>query len=766
VELLYRVDHLQDGCNFVGKQGKHMSSQQRRGLRAATVLYAAVLCSVIPLATVVHARTVVVEETRRIELVDPDYELTGPLAIQGRDLLIIGFQRAGVGPVYGLFHYERQADGGWLKRGLVAGLDPELAVSWGVSLDDGIAVFHADRNQGWILERTASGWTKTPLTLPAGLFSDFTSGVRVVDGTIALGGRRELDAVALLKKNAAGQWAVTNVLQASPTDPDFDHFGPSFAFTGTQVAIPGFRSRDNEVDPGPETHIYEVINGQWQRTALLSGAFGPVAFDSEIALQVGSDRARGELVQLNRRGANGAWNLRTTLYTEESFDSNLWDISGNRAYASAPFSSVRGGPLSGSLSVFERDSQGRYIHRANLLASDGAISSRFLGWPAARDGSRVVAAATSFPDANGKTKNLLYVFDLPPTFAQPVRVQDTFEDLNSAGWTPVGVTNWRVVSAGGSQVFRQNDVSGNARAILDAPILRNQSIEADVKVQSVQPASWVGLTVRYTDALNFYYLLVRDGTIQIRRNVNGTFGPIATATFALTPGRAYRFRLEAIGKQLRAYVDGRQVLLATDTSLPQGKAGLTMWKAAVDYDNVIVTNSPNVPLFGDAFSRSFSAPWTASPAGAWNLINDAEVFQQSMIEGDARAVNGAPAADQIISADIRPTAFNASGTGWVGLMARYRDDRNYYYVLLKSSGKAALRKVVDGQLTLFEEVPFTVTPGTSYRVRLEAIGNELRLYVNGRLLAEGVDSALPTGRYGLVTYRATAQFDNFSAVRP
>jgi hypothetical protein len=137
-----------------------------------------------------------------------------------------------------------------------------------------------------------------------------------------------------------------------------------------------------------------------------------------------------------------------------------------------------------------------------------------------------------------------------------------------------------------------------------------------------------------------------------------------------------------------------------------------------------------------------------------------------MIEGDARAVNGAPAADQIISADIRPTAFNTSGTGWVGLMARYRDDRNYYYVLLKSSGKAALRKVVDGQLTLFEEVPFTVTPGTSYRVRLEAIGSELRLYVNGRLLAEGVDSALPTGRYGLVTYRATAQFDNFSAVRP
>ena len=159
-------------------------------------------------------------------MVDPDYALTGPLAIQGSDLLTIGFRRDGQEPYYGLFHYERQADGRWLKRGLVAGLDNHTDSYWGVSLDDGIAVFHADHRQGWILERTATGWTKTPLTLPAGLFSDFISWAYVVDGTIAVGGRRELDGVAILNKNAAGQWVVTAVLQASPTDPDFDWFGP------------------------------------------------------------------------------------------------------------------------------------------------------------------------------------------------------------------------------------------------------------------------------------------------------------------------------------------------------------------------------------------------------------------------------------------------------------------------------------------------------------------------------------------------------------
>jgi hypothetical protein len=42
----------------------------------------------------------------------------------------------------------------------------------------------------------------------------------------------------------------------------------------------------------------------------------------------------------------------------------------------------------------------------------------------------------------------------------------------------------------------------------------------------------------------------------------------------------------------------------------------------------------------------------------------------------------------------------------------------------------------------------------------------LRLYINDRLIAEGMDSDLPAGRYGLVTYRAAADFDTFSSKRP
>ena len=98
-------------------------------------------------------------------------------------------------------------------------------------------------------------------------------------------------------------------------------------------------------------------------------------------------------------------------------------------------------------------------------------------------------------------------------------------------------------------------------------------------------------------------------------------------------------------------------------------------------------------------------------------------------------------------------------------MARHVDDSNHYYVALYRD-KASLRKRVNGVHSTIEEVPFTVAINAAYRLRLEAIGSSLRFYVNDRLVAEGQDDALPTGRYGLITFSAAADFDNFRAIRP
>ena len=197
-----------------------------------------------------------------------------------------------------------------------------------------------------------------------------------------------------------------------------------------------------------------------------------------------------------------------------------------------------------------------------------------------------------------------------------------------------------------------------------------------------------------------------------------------------------------------------------------------MFRARTDYDNVIVTSSPQTLLLTDIFVNQGSTqrPWTSTPANAWSVVSPNAgsdgVYRQSLLTGTPRAVNGGPTRDQIVSAIVRPQAFNAAvANAFVGLMARHVDTNNHYYVALFRD-RAALRKRVNGVHSSIKEVPFTVTPGVAYRARFEAIGSSLRLYINDTLVAEGVDAALPTGRYGLITFDATADFDSFRAVRP
>jgi hypothetical protein len=214
------------------------------------------------------------------------------------------------------------------------------------------------------------------------------------------------------------------------------------------------------------------------------------------------------------------------------------------------------------------------------------------------------------------------------------------------------------------------------------------------------------------------------------------------------------------------------MLTARDTALSSGRTGLAMWKTNAEYDNVVVSSSPYTTLHADSFDgtddEKVTPPWVTLPSTAWSLATTsagARVFKQSVAAGTARAVHGAPTNDQIVTADIRPTAFHASG-GWGGLMVRYVDTSKYYFAFVHSSGQVSLRRWMNGQATVLGEVPFTVTAGTSYRMRLEAIGNTLRVYVNGQFMTEAVDSAIPQGRYGPATYRAAAEFDNFNASRP
>ena len=94
------------------------------------------------------------------------------------------------------------------------------------------------------------------------------------------------------------------------------------------------------------------------------------------------------------------------------------------------------------------------------------------------------------------------------------------------------------------------------------------------------------------------------------------------------------------------------------------------------------------------------------------------------------------------------------------------DDHNYCYVSLRDSNQLSLRKRVNDSIVGLGSVALDVAPGSNYTVRLDAIGDRPRVFVNGRLLIEHADSSHAAGTYGLATYKAGARFTAFQAEQP
>ena len=142
---------------------------------------------------------------------------------------------------------------------------------------------------------------------------------------------------------------------------------------------------------------------------------------------------------------------------------------------------------------------------------------------------------------------------------------------------------------------------------------------------------------------------------------------------------------------------------------------------------------------------------------------------ENSIGGDARATIGTPTDDQVVQASVRPIAYApASGTQerWSGLMARYTNDSNYYYLSMRSGNTLSLRKLQFGAITTLATAPLTVNLNTAHTLRLEAVGDQLRGYVDGVLAVQATDGSLTDGSVGLVTYKAAVNFDDFDAYQP
>jgi len=727
------------------------------------------LAGLLLASVVAAAGPKVLEETARIAPPDTTYVWPIRVAVDGDWLLATGRKHLADEPEGELVDssawlFRRQSNGQWtLVRRLFQDIVHELGDEplMQVDMDGGVAVFIRE-GRSWIFERSGTNWTQVPS--PIG-----TDGmdVEIQGGTIAVTTGHCSWSSAAWRKGSDGVWKL--VRSTPPGEPvicENEDTRGDVGISGSAIIVATF------TDEGPNSaRIFEGPFGTPATETTLVGTFEhpiggqPVAIDLPSALV-----SAFEGVAVFTRDASGAWNRNGSLLRPDVFNVGFDDLRarGGRAI-SGHVSDATYGLRSGSVSVFQRKADGKYRYAARLLASDRRPES-FFGNSVDISGSRVVTVGGYTEIGHGK----VYVFDLPASLTENGTRQDNFEDGSAADWTQTTGSSFTVAATSTSRVFRQLSDTGNSAATLNGTDWTNQSVVADIRPTAYAAGSgdrWFGVVARYTDVSNYYYVTLRKGnTAQLKKIVNGAVATLGSASLPITLNRSYRVRLEVIGTRLRLYVDGQLLAEASDSSLPHGLAGVMMFRTKADYDNVLVSANPQTTLARHDFRGEFDSGDILESTGTWiytlDPTNNNNVFySQTDTTGGARLIAGLETDDQVVTTRVRRTAA-AGTTNWFGLATRYRDAGNYYYVTLRNNNTVSLRKLVNGAIVELDSAPFVSTTNTWYRVRFEAVRNQLRVYVNDVLRLDAVDSSHTTGRYGAVTSRTAAQYDYLIAVQP
>jgi hypothetical protein len=722
---------------------------------------------------VAQARPLTIQESARISNPDP---VTYPyfaadVAIDGEDA--IATQERFIDPadsgdlrdmehdvaVY-LFHHDTT---GWtpVRQLVVQHHVPFSSFKAGLAMRNGVAALAL--NPLHVFERLDGDWVSAPIT---GVDPTNPGDSIAVDGKrILFGGSSGPWMGTLYEKNAAGVWHPTSVMTG-------DERGGDIEFSGGPVDISGGRavilSPYNDADPplaSPGVAVYRDWGPPTRflfQSEIRSSESAPL--EPEVAIRgdeifiAGTNRSG---TRVYRPGPSDSWEEFDKLQPLDSYmgggvatiidENHLFVMQRNwnaerEAYV---------------INVFRKGDSAPYEHVATLVSSDGGSLGNF-----GISSRRVIADCG----------NQACYFELPASLRQPAPIQHTFAGATPTGWTTSAGSAFSIVQHGVSRVLRQSDTRSPAThtAILEASNWTNQSIQTDIRLIAFNGTNnCVGLSTRYLDAANHYSVTVSNaGRVRLLRIVGGTTTEIASATFAVAVNRPYRLRLESIGTRHRVYMNGIPVLDADDTALTHGRAALLTHRASAEFDNVFASPTPAAILFAHDFT-SMGGPtdlWSFTGTGLWSNVASGpnRVFAQSSVATIARATIGVPTDDQSVEVRARPTTFAGTGSGerWFGVMARYVDDSNYYYLTLRSTNMVSLRKVANGVNTELGHYSLTIPLGTWQRLRLEAIGTQIRGFVNGVLVAEAADATHARGAGGLLTNRAAVDFDDYRAIQP
>lgn len=229
---------------------------------------------------------------------------------------------------------------------------------------------------------------------------------------------------------------------------------------------------------------------------------------------------------------------------------------------------------------------------------------------------------------------------LPP-IVDPISFADTFDNGRADGWAVTSETSahgrpdWRVQQ--GSLRQRANTFAGSAASPRGTSIVAGNPAWRDydfgVSARSLDDDA-LGIVFRYVDRNNFYRFSIdrQRGVRQLVAKVGGRYRVLAQNPWRYRTKQLYRLRVRAVGSDLRAFVDGRQVLRARDSSVAHGRFGMFTWGNPARFDRVSAaigsTSTFTIAVLPDTQYESQSRPamfraqtrWLARQRGNYNIV--------------------------------------------------------------------------------------------------------------------------------------------------
>ncbi|MCM3750315.1 hypothetical protein M3223_23700 [Paenibacillus pasadenensis] len=178
----------------------------------------------------------------------------------------------------------------------------------------------------------------------------------------------------------------------------------------------------------------------------------------------------------------------------------------------------------------------------------------------------------------------------------------------------------------------------------------------------------------------------------------------------------------------------------------------------------IIPTEPLQLLVKDDFEDGNAQGWTAS-SGAWSVVTETTYGYKQSSEAASEAlttIGDTGWTNYEVQADVN--FLSRTSTAATGIIGRYTDNNNYYYLRLNAGeNKLQLLKKAGGTFTMLANLSQSVSLQTMYNLKLSMIGGTIKGYLNGAEKIVVTDTSLTAGKIGIRTYNQAAVVDNVVA---